>query len=213
MQVKLAEPCNSPQLRVLSYYILLFPSLQATSIFPLHIHLIASNIYSVFLGPGTCKRQHKCDWALKSLIKVFAAVIPISAAFGISNLVRVVQYGGITGFVLGFIFPTALQLQSIRVCKKTFLNHDVKTVTADPTENKLSSTAEITGAQVFHSSQGRKPQGDASLYMTPYSTRILSHPTAVLIIGTIGGLLFLLSVAGVFVHQFNPPEKLNCTMN
>jgi len=148
------------------------------------------------------------------LIKIFAALIPISAAFAISNPVRVVQYGGLSGFVLGFIFPTALQLQSIRVCKRTFLNRNVvhTRFNTDPTEKKISTTV-IAGAGVFQSSQGKKPQNKSSLYMTPYSTRILSHPTAVLIIGAIGGLLFLLSVAGVFVKQLQPPQKFNCTMN
>ena len=187
--------------------------MQASSIFPLHIHLIASNIYTVFFEPCSCRKQKKCDWALKSLIKIFAAIIPISAAFFISNLVQVVQYGGLSGFVLGFIFPTALQLQSIRVCKRTFLNHDVvhTRFNADPTEKKIGMTV-IAGAGVFHSSQDKKPQNESSLYMTPYSTQILSHPTAVLIIGAIGGLLFLLSVAGVFVQQFQQPE-FNCTIN
>jgi len=58
-----------------------------------------------------------------SMLRFFAAVIPIVCAFGVSNLVYVFQYCGIFSFSIIIFFPTALQLQSIRVCKKRF--HDI----------------------------------------------------------------------------------------
>ena len=120
LQVKLTEPNNSPQLKALSYYIILLPSVQAVSNYPLNIHPLANNIYSIFVKPATCRRNYKqkCNQVLMFLIRLFVAVIPISVLFGVSNLVQVVQYSGVIGFVLGFLFPTALQLQSIRVCKR-----------------------------------------------------------------------------------------------
>ena len=47
----------------------------------------------------------------------------------------------------------------------------------------------------------------SSLYMTPYSNRILSHPIVVVVIGTIMTLLTLLTVISLFVY----PQKLTCT--
>jgi len=116
LQVRLTEPNNSPQLRALSYYSILLPSVQAVSNYPLNIHPLANNILSIFVKPATCRRNYKQKYnqVLMFLIRLFAAVIPISVLFGVSNLVQVVQYSGVIGFVLGFIFPTALQLQSIR---------------------------------------------------------------------------------------------------
>ena len=150
------------------------------------------------------------------LIRLFAAVIPISVLFGVSNLVQVVQYSGVIGFVLGFIFPTALQLQSIRVCKRTFRDgHTEKTqlkfTAADPTENKLpdETELEVTDTAEVVNSLDKKLQNDSSLYMTPYSSWIFSHPVAVSILGTVGFLLLLTSIASLFVLQ----ENICCTVN
>ena len=206
LQVRLAGPCNSPQLRALSYYIFLLPPVYTCLNYPLNIQPIVNNIYSVFFKQDTGKRSKRCDHLLKFLIRLFAAVIPLSVAFGVSNLITVLQYAGLSGFLLAFIFPTALQLQSIRVCKKVF--HGVCSVqtfrftTADSTEKEKNDNMKLgTGAC---SPQEKKPQNESSLYMTPYSTRILSHPIAVTIVGAIGIFIFLLTIASLFFK----PEKL-----
>ena len=173
--------------------------------YALNTQPIANNIYSAFFRQDTGKRSKRCDQLLKVLIRLFAAVTPLSVAFGVSNLVTVLQYAGLSGFILSFIFPTALQLQSIRVCKKVF--RGVRSMQAMfPTDDSTEKdNMELnTGADVIHSPQEKKPQNESSLYMTPYSTRILSHPIAVIIIGAIGGLLFLLTIASLFFE----PEKL-----
>ena len=176
--------------------------------YPLNIQPIANNIYSVFFRQDTGKRSKRCDQLLKVLIRLFAGVIPFAVAFGVSNLVSVLQYAGLSGFLLSFIFPTALQLQSIRVCKKVF--RGVRSVQAmfptdGSTEKGKSDSMKLsTGADIVCSPQEKKPQNESSLYMTPYSTRILSHPIAVIIIGAIGGLLLLLTIGSLFLK----PEKL-----
>ena len=48
---------------------------------------------------------------------------------------------------------------------------------------------------------------ESTLYMTPYSNRILSHPVAAVVIGIMMALLTLLTVISLFVH----PQKLTCT--
>ena len=73
------------------------------------------------------------------------------------------------------------------------------------TEQEKSDSMKLNArADVIPSPQEKKPQNESSLYMTLYSTRILSHPIAVIIIGIIGELLFLLTIAGFFFE----PEKL-----
>ena len=56
---------------------------------------------------------------------------------------------------------------------------------------------------VLHSLQFTQPQNKSSLYMTLYSNRVFSHPIAVTIIGVIGLLLFLLSIANLFVSKYD----------
>ena len=147
-----------------------------------------------------------------SMLRFFAAVIPIVCAFGVSNLVYVFQYCGIFSFSIVIFFPTALQLQSIRVCKKRFheiymhvhmahkngsTSHDL----GEPCDNSDDTGVTRTHSTevVLHSLQLTLPQNDSSLYMTPYSSHVFSHTIAVSIIGAIGGLLFLLSIASLFL--------------
>ena len=198
LQVTLAGPCNSPQLRAFAYYIVMLPSVYICLNYALNMQPIANNIYSVFCRQGTGKRSKRCDQLLRVLIRLFAAVIPLSVAFGVSNLVTVLQYAGLSGFLLSFIFPTALQLQSIRVCKKVFRGvHSVQAMfpTDGSTEKEERNMTLTTSAD--SSTQDNKPWNESSLYMTPYSTRILSRPIAVIIIGAIGGSLFLLTIASL----------------
>ena len=168
--------------------------------YALNTQPIANNIYSVFFRKDTGKRTKRCDRLLKPLIRLFAAVVPLAVAFGVSNLVTVMQYTGLSGFILSFAFPTALQLQSIRVCKRVF--RGVCTVqTTFPTDvltEKDDSMKLSTGGQVVCSPQEKKPRNESSFYMTPYSTRILSHPIAVIIIGAIGRLLLLVTIGSLF---------------
>ena len=175
--------------------------------YAINVQPVANNIYSVFFRQDTRKKRSKrCDQLLKVLIRLFVAVIPLVIAFIVSNLVTVLQYAGLTGFLLSFVFPTALQIQSIRVCKRVF--RGVCTVQAVfPTDfltEKDDSMKLNTGGHIAYSQQEKKPRNESSLYMTPYSTRILSHPIAVIIIGAIGGLLLLLTIGSLFFK----PEKL-----
>jgi len=147
---------------------------------------------------------------LRLLLRFFAAVIPIMCAFGVSNLVSVFQYCGLFSFSIIIFFPTALQLQSIRVCKKRFheiymrvhmaqKNGSTSHDSGEPCES--SDDTGLTGVHntevVLHSLQLTQPQNEASLYMTPYSSQVFSHPIAVSIIGSMGGLLFLLSIVSL----------------
>ena len=187
------------------------------SIYAINIQPIANNIYSVFFKQDTGKRSKRCDQLLKVLIRLFAAVTPLAVAFGVSNLVTVLQYSGLPGFLLSFVFPFALQLRSIKVCKKIFCG--VRTVqtfsfmSTDSTEKEKSDNMELNmRADVIHSPQEKQAQNEPSLYMTPYSTRILSHPITVIIIGAIGQLLFLLTIAGFFFEPEKLPTCKGCSL-
>ena len=138
--------------------------------------------------------------------------IPILLACGVSNLVTVRRYSGPLAFAITIFFPTALQLQSIRVCKKKFQDvhvrlHMVQNAVHDAGEgcDKLDNKDEAIASSteiVLHSLQFTQPQNESSrLYMTPYSSRVFSRPTAVTIIGAIGLLLFLLSIANLFINK------------
>jgi len=208
-QVELTiQSSSSTALRALSYYIVLFPSLDVVSAYPLLVHTVVNNIYIIITGRDTSKKPinklAKYNWMLILSLKLVLAIIPILTAFGISNLIYVLKYAGLLGFSICFFFPTMLQLRSIYVCKKRFSSNcysvagtghgnDSKTkggIDVPPTGEKepLLSVQELQGKKGRH------------LYMTPYSYLCLSHPISVVIVGVIGFILFCLTFGGLFVH-------------
>ena len=205
LQGRLTKEGNPPQLRALSYYLIFFPSLDVCSAYPLIVHAITNNIYTVFMGQDTSKSpKYRFDWLIRLLLRFFAAVLPITAAFGISNLVYVLKYAGLFGFGICFIFPTALQLQSIRVCKKKFQHvHETQKLDApDSVHRKAGVSWGDTETTPLLSLQYVPDKS----YLTPYSNRILSHPIAVVVLGTVALLLFVLAIASLFVS----PDKSYC---
>lgn len=203
--MRLSESGHSPQLRALSYYLVLFPSLDVCSAYPLVVHTITNNIYTVVTGRDSSKKaKHRFgryDLLIQLVMRFFAAVIPIVAALFVSNLVQVLKYAGIMGFWMCFFFPTALQLQSQRVCKKLFSQ---SYVVSKEEENGMGPEERTEKAPLL--SLQEKAGGGHRLYMTPYSNRLLSHPVTVSILGSMGVVLFVLAVASLFLH----PDTYTC---
>ena len=204
---------SSTALRALSYYIVLFPSLDVVSAYPLVVHTVVTNLYIIITGKDTSKKPtHRCarfNWLLLLALKLVSAVLPILAAFGISNLIYVLKYAGLLGFCICFFFPTLLQLRSIYVCKKRFAQTHVSVSgshagdeSGSDSKGDLHHHSEKKPLLSVQELQGKKKR---SLYMTPYSNRVLSHPVVVCIIGGIGIVLFCLTFASLFV---NPKREL-----
>ena len=175
---------------------------------------MVNNIYTVVMGHDTSKSPRKIRYRLLLLmLRFLVALIPILLAFGVSNLVTVFQYSGLFAFLAIFFFPAVLQLQSIRVCKRKF--RDVLHVHVQMVRNVSSTVSDSecgkdgdkgTGNSteiVLHSLQFTQAHDESSLYMTPYSSRVFSHPIGVAMIGAIALLLFFLSIASVIVQHFN----------
>ena len=116
------DPDIHPALQALFFYIVLFPSIDVVSAFPLTTHAISNNIFMLVCGRDTSRKSKhpKRDSLIYFTIKLVSAVLPIVAALFISNLIYVLKYGGTSSFFICFIFPTALQLASTWVCCKTF---------------------------------------------------------------------------------------------
>ena len=185
------------------------------------LQAVTNNIYCLLTGRDTSEEvKHRYDWLLLLLLRLSFAVVSIVAAFGIANLVQVLKYGGLVGFCI-LLFPAFLQFQSIRVCKKLFVavvatkkeSFPMSKVTpesgasSDDGKGKGSQPESGTEVAPLLSVQDQAALKESSLYMTPYSNRILSHPIAVVVIGIIIAVLTLLAVISLFIH----PQKVTCT--
>jgi hypothetical protein len=196
--------------RALSYYLVLFPSIDVTSAYPLVVHTISNNIFTVLFCRDTSKKSKtpKLDFILHLFIKLVSAVIPIAAALLISNLVYVLKYAGLTGFFISFFFPTALQLSSTWKCSRVFSGLAGGERNGTPSlmqQNCLQNGSEMAEGKCSIVTESWLSRMFTS-YRTPYSNRFLSHPVVVCVIGGVGVLLFLLGILSLGVH----PEPIFC---
>lgn len=213
---------NPAHLRILSYCIVLFPSIDVVSAYPLSNHVLVNNLYIFITGHDTTKKpKYKFDWFLRLVLKIVSAILPIAAAFGVANLIYVLKYAGLFGFMC-FAFPVLLQLKSIYICKKRFLNSHVgeKAKPLSPASEKVEplSLEEPGSTDEGGSGDTHKPSRISELkelffpgtngggreavraYMTPYSILLFSHPTFVLSVGIVGVFVFILAFLSLFMH-------------
>ena len=218
VQGEFTGPGNSVQLRILAYYLILFPSLDVMSAYPLNIHCAVNNLYMIITGRDTSKKpKWKFDWLLRLILRFIAALLPLFAALGVANLIYVLKYGGLIGFGICFFFPTILQLRSIFVCMKKFAGVHVS-LSGSHTKSRgdRSSSPELKGAIGDHViNQEKSPllselegKDKRHLYMTPYSSLVLSNPVFVVIVGVVGAALFVLTVVSLFIE----PRKITCAL-
>lgn len=193
-KVNFTQPVNSPQLRALSYYLILFPSLDVMSAYPLTVICIANNVYMALTGRDTSEvSQKRYDWILRLVLRIIVAVLPLLMAFGAANLVFILQYAGQLGFAICFLFPVVLQLRSIHACNKIF----------GPPQKNVSINVEKTPLLKRSMASKRWWNG----YMTPYSNVIVSHPLFVVLVACFGFCFFVISFVGFFIQ----PDHVSCT--
>ena len=121
LQVTPAHHSSSTALRVMSYYIIFFPSLDVSSAFPLINVTIANNLFIMIMGVDTSQANTvRYGRLVKMSLRVVCAIIPITAALFATNLVFIVKYGGILGLTMCYFFPIALQLKSQYECFLVF---------------------------------------------------------------------------------------------
>ena len=209
LQVSYSHPGNSPQLRALSYYLILFPTLDVMSAFPLNTICVSNNLYMALTGRDTSEvGKHKHDWVIRLLVRLFTAILPLGLAFGAANLVFILKYAGLLGFAMYFLFPAVLQLRSAYVCSKTF-SQAAQTEYEKADSMMLSSTwsnGELEKSPLVSTATAEKSRRLWNYNATPYSSVVLSHPVFVAMIGFIGFCLFVMSSVSLFIG----PHKESC---
>ena len=147
----------------------------------------------------------RLDWLLRVILRLVGSVTPIFAAMGMANLIYVMTYGGLTGYIVCYFFPAILQLSSIRACKKKFSS--IFSSSSGSPSDYIPDSDETTplSASMSGKKRGEGPCNNQS-YMTPYSIPGLSHPWFVAFMTGVVVVIFVLIVASLFVH----PAQQSC---
>ena len=218
---------HSIALKILSYYIIFFPSIDVCSVYPLVIHTIVNNVYSVIFGRDTSQDKGWKLILIQVSMKFVVAFMPIAIAMFVSNLVYVLKYAGLAGFFIVLFFPIVFQLTSQWVCFKHFRCLRDERMSVKPEEGEeirknfsISSSASsslpkeeytVQDERTMLLSNDQKQEAIGSmvkefffslraqiLSQTPYST-FLSHPLIVTIIGCFAMVCFVMSLVSLSV--------------
>lgn len=210
MQGDFTGPGHSIGLRILSYYLIFFPSLDVMSAFPLMVHCMVNNLYLIVTGRDT---SEKASWGYDSLfrftLRFVSAVLPLLAAMGIANLIYILKYAGLFGFAIALFFPAVLQLASIYSCNKTF--NPVLPTERTPLIIQNERSIEFSFRSMIRNVisglgllEFRKENRKS--HVTHYSRGFLSHPLFVIVVIFIGFWLFVMACTSLGIS----PQKLTC---
>ena len=186
---------NSVSLKVISYWIIFFPSLDVVSSYPLSVLTMFNNLYTVLRGRDSS--QAPKTWTssiLFILLRGVTALVPILVAMGVSNLVIILKYAGLLAFTTAFFLPAVLQIRSQWVCKSTFFRFGWE-ITGDPV---MIPQEGLTIQSHLIPKNKKALTSSRQLYMTPYST-LFSHWPAVIVIASVCVVLFVVTTVGLFL--------------
>ena len=114
---------NNIAVRVLSYFIIIFPSMDLISAYPLIVTTLSNNIYSAIMCRDTSEDTVTWeDRRKKYIFRIFFALSPLIGAMFVSNLVTVINIAGIFSFTTIFFVPTTCQFLSKYLCSKNYMN-------------------------------------------------------------------------------------------
>ena len=185
----------SMPLRAFSYFIIIFPSVDILTAYPISCVLMVNNIYLVF-GKDSAEASKKwTSFIVLLVMKFFGSLFPILVAMAVSNLVTVLKYSGFMSFFHSFIVPIIIQFSSQWVCYKTFKKAlETRNYTLQESSGNGAAAQSEEKSQLIETEQSVKP---SDLYMTPYST-IFSHWPMGIVIGGAAIVLLALTINSFF---------------
>ena len=114
--------------KLISTYVVLFPALDCLSAYPLMAIMLGNSLHVCFTNRKLNDQNDGGEkQSKKSLIffRLLAAVPPIVGAMFVSHLGVITNYTGISGIIIGFIFPPLLSAAS----EKLLISHKVNPAT------------------------------------------------------------------------------------
>ena len=194
-------------IKIISYIIVIFPSIDVCTVFPLVVLVIVNNIYTVVFGRDSSEDSRLTSFFIRLVMKFMVALMAIVVAIGVSNLIVILTYSGLISFLTSLIIPCFLQLRSQWVCRKMFGKASEKQPSHELHEVNGKTAVGGSGDSVPLLPQDSRHSptppccSEKGNYTTPYSS-FLTHPVVVVFVGIIMIVCFFLSVVSLFV----PPK-------
>ena len=178
--------------RIIAYIIVIFPSIDLCSLFPLLTVTLGNNLYSVLEGRDTSITElarGENNTKRKILYRIIICLTADVLAVFMANILKIVKVCGIFSFLIVFVFPALLQYKSRRKCKRVFGRRDKRTEHAHTIRGWYNDIPRKDSSHIKQSSRIRTSSSE-----TPYSS-IFSSSLCSILIGCLG--LTMLVVTGV----------------
>eukprot|EP00118_Oscarella_pearsei_P014556 m.125378 g.125378 ORF g.125378 m.125378 type:complete len:545 (+) comp37872_c0_seq2:145-1779(+) len=110
---------HSLALRIFSYIVVIFPSFDVCSGFPLAVAILSNAIHSL-LGHDSSTSHELESNTTRMVYRAVCAALPLIGACFITNFSVLLRYEGLLTFALFFLFPALVHYSSSVACRKTF---------------------------------------------------------------------------------------------
>ena len=181
--------------RIISYFITIFPSVDLISGYPLVATTLSNNLYSVLMCRDTSEVVPGLrNRFVKLIFRLCIALIPIIGALFISNLVSVLRLAGLFAFISQFAVPIACQYQSKRLCNKlqnSFNNSETVIVNNSPLHKGRVNRLLVRTKQFLFNTEAKTP------YSGWYSCNLV-----VIVIGLVALVCTALSIGSSISFYF-----------
>ena len=107
---------HSMLLRVYSYFVVIFPSLDVLSAYPLGAIIMANMVEYLFTGNPRVQSGR----FFVTVNRFVWATLPLICSVYLSDLVELDKFAGLPAFCAAFIFPAFLQWRSVKMCQNRF---------------------------------------------------------------------------------------------
>eukprot|EP00904_Undaria_pinnatifida_P001044 jgi/Undpi1/10940/HiC_scaffold_3.g01466.m1 len=104
--------------RFLAYFVVLFPAMDVTSVYPLNVMVVANNLMAAVYNDHVDNAEN--DSVIVTTFRIGCAVPPLLWALLFKDFAAIVGYAGCLTVLIAFVFPAYLNLISQRMCNERF---------------------------------------------------------------------------------------------
>lgn len=166
----------------MAYIIVLFPSIDVTSAYPLGVTVVTNVIHSA-MGHDSLRSPSLHSRRTRVVYRIVFAALPLIGATFVTELGTLLRYEGLMTYIVFWVFPALMQYSSMKLCKRVFglassVRQSIRTADSD--------------AQVVTTKRGDELK-------TPYST-VFSNNWIVVLALLFACFLISGSIAGIALN-------------
>ncbi|CAM9564587.1 unnamed protein product [Ascophyllum nodosum] len=104
--------------RAVAYFVVFFPALDVTSVYPLNVMVVANNVMATVYSDHVDSAS--TDPVVVTTFRIACAMPPLLCALFVRDFAAIVGFGGNLAIMIAFVIPAYLNLLSQKLCEERF---------------------------------------------------------------------------------------------